>query len=223
MDRDLARRQFDGLAGTGHRVRAAAADLDRAVGRRPLRDRAGQRGEGRLDRGARRRRTGRRASARPRGRRSSTTPRSRPSRGTPCGRRGGTRRPACAWPRKTGSTPDCERVERPAVPDALRRGQPPDEGDDVVRGRAGRLGDDEDAVEPGAQRRARHVSAASAATSRVASARTGGRASSTDDAIEAPAARACPPPPNRPVRTVASTPPGLVRTLTRVALPARPP
>ena len=37
--------------------------------------------------------------------------------------------------------------------------------------------------------------------------------------LDAPAARACPPPPNAPVRTVASTPPGLVRTLTRVAAP----
>ncbi len=39
-------------------------------------------------------------------------------------------------------------------------------------------------------------------------------------ATVAPAARACPPPPKRPVRTVASTPPGFVRTLIRVARPA---
>ena len=108
--------QLDGLAGTGHGVRAAAADLDRAVGRRPLRDRAGQAGQRRLDRGSRRAPVRWRASARPRGRRSSTTPRSRPSRGTPCGRRGGTRRRACAWPRKTGSTPDANGSSVPPWP-----------------------------------------------------------------------------------------------------------
>ena len=86
--------ELDGLAGPRHRVRPPAADLDRAVGRRPLRDRAGQPGQRRLDRLARRGRARRPASARPRGRRSSTTPRSRPSRDRPCGRRGGTRRPA---------------------------------------------------------------------------------------------------------------------------------
>ena len=111
-----------------------------------------------------------------------------------------------------------ERVERPAVADPLRGRQPTDERDDVVRGRAGRLGDDEDAVEPGPSDERATLSAPSAATSRVASARTGGRASSSGASTDAPAARACPPPPNVPVRTVASTPPGFVRTLTRVAV-----
>ena len=55
---------------------------------------------------------------------------------------------------------------------------------------------------------------------RLASARTAGRAWSTGSCTVAPAARACPPPPNAPVSTVASTPPGLVRTLIRVASPA---
>ena len=55
------------------------------------------------------------------------------------------------------------------------------------------------------------------ATSRRASARTARRAGSRASGTVAPAARACPPPPNAPVRTVASTPPGLVRTLIRVS------
>ena len=96
--------------------------------------------------------------------------------------------------------------------DPLGRGQPADQRDDVVRGRTGRLGDDEDPVEPRTERRAGHGQRASSATSRRASARTGGRASASGQSTVAPAARACPPPPNRPVRTVASTPPGFVRT-----------
>ena len=43
VDRDLPLGELDGLAGAGHRVGAPAADLDRRVGRRALRDRAGQR------------------------------------------------------------------------------------------------------------------------------------------------------------------------------------
>ena len=35
--------------------------------------------------------------------------------------------------------PAGERIERPAMADALRRGQPADERDDVMRRRAGRL------------------------------------------------------------------------------------
>ena len=159
MDRDLARRQFDGLAGTGHRVRAATADLDRAVGRRPLRDRAGQPGECRLDR---------RLASGP----GPSAGVSSPSRSSVVddAPKQTVARYALRSPRWYSTTrvavaeedrqhARCERIERPAVPDALRGGQPPDEGDDVVRGRAGRLGDDEDAIEPGAQRRARHVSA----------------------------------------------------------------
>ena len=42
VDRHLARRELDGLARPRQRVGAAAADLDRAVGRRELRDRAGR-------------------------------------------------------------------------------------------------------------------------------------------------------------------------------------
>ena len=209
--------ELDRLAGTGHRVGPPAADLDRAVGRRSLRDRAGQAGERRLDRLARRRRPVGRASARPRGRRSSTTPRSRRSPGSALRSPRWYSTTRVAWPEEDRQDARRERVERPAVADPLRGRQPADQRDDVVRGRAGRLGDDEDAVEAGPERRARHGQRASAATSRFASARTGGRASSSGASIDAPAARACPPPPNRPVRTVASTPPGFVRTLTRVA------
>ena len=79
VDRHVARRELDRLAGPGHRVGPPAGDLDRAVGRRALLDRAAERGQRRLD-GARARAPARRpASARPRGRRSSTTRRSRPS------------------------------------------------------------------------------------------------------------------------------------------------
>ena len=67
-----------------------------------------------------------------------------------------------------------ERVERAAMTDALGRGHPPDEGDDVVGGRTGRLGDDEDAVETGAQRCSGHRQRRTSATSRPASARTQG-------------------------------------------------
>jgi hypothetical protein len=35
--------------------------------------------------------------------------------------------------------------------DPLRRGEPSDEPDDVMRGRSDRLVDDEDPIEPGAQ------------------------------------------------------------------------
>ena len=45
-----------------------------------------------------------------------------------------------------------ERVERPAVTDALGRRQPADECDDVVRCRPGRLVDDEDPVQSGTER-----------------------------------------------------------------------
>src|SRR5688572_30476777 len=100
--------------------------------------------------------------------------------------------------------------------DALGGRQPADETDDVVRGRADRLVDDEDAVEAGSERLVRHGQRATSAARRVASARTAGRAWSTGRSTVAPAARACPPPPNFPVSTVASTPPGFVRTLMRV-------
>ena len=81
-----------------------------------------------------------------------------------------------------------ERVERAAVPDALRRGQTPDEPDDVVGGRPDRLRDDEDAVEI---RRARVAfQRVTSATIRSASARTARRASATGAAIVAPDARA---------------------------------
>ena len=89
-----------------------------------------------------------------------------------------------------------ERIQRPAVADALRRGQPADEADDVVRGRADRLVDDEDAVEAGPEGLVRHGQRATSAARRPASARTAGRAWSTGSSTVAPAARACPPPPN---------------------------
>ena len=68
--------------------------------------------------------------------------------------------------------------------DTLRRGQAPDQRDHIVRGRAGGLGDDQDPVEPGTEGRACHVQRVSAATRRVASARTGGRASAMRDSID---------------------------------------
>ena len=57
VDRDLARRELDRLARPRHRVRPAAADLDRAVRRRALRDRAGQPGSAASTACARRRRS----------------------------------------------------------------------------------------------------------------------------------------------------------------------
>ena len=112
-----------------------------------------------------------------------------------------------------------ERVERPAVADPLRRGQPPDErrrrratsarpawrrrGCRRARGRA-------TSGPSSAVRARRRAGAASARTARP-------RASASGASTVAPAARAWPPPPNAPVSTVASTPPGLVRTLIRVA------
>ena len=94
MDRDRARRELDRLAGPGHRVRAAAGDLDRAVGRRALLDRAAEAGQGAPRPPPATAPVRRPGSARPRGRPSSTTPRSRPSPGSASGRRGGTRRAA---------------------------------------------------------------------------------------------------------------------------------
>ena len=208
MDRHLALGELDGLARARHRVGPAAADLDRAVGRRPLRDRADEPGECRLDRLAGRRRTRRPGSARPRGRRSWTRRRSRPWRGRPCGRRGGTRRRA--WrgrgrpaARRTRTDRACRRGRRASSPASrrtratmscdvgpaglatTRMPSSPGPGESAPRSATergdepGRLGED------------------------------GGRASSSGRSIVAPAARAWPPPPNLPVRTVASTPPGL--------------
>ena len=57
------------------------------------------------------------------------------------------------------------------------------------------------------------------ASSRSARARTAGCASGRGCSIVAPAARACPPPPNAPVSRVASTPPSRVRTEMRVRSP----
>ena len=109
------------------------------------------------------------------------------------------------------------------MPDALRRGEPADQRDDVVRGRAGRLVDDQDPV----QARARATSAPRPRPGAGRRRRADGPRRRRHPAPRprepsklAPDARACPPPPNAPVRTVASTPPGFVRTLIRVAGPA---
>src|SRR6185295_1749153 len=126
-----------------------------------------------------------------------------------------------------------ERIERAAVADPPRGADAADERHHVVRCRPGWLGQDEDPLEarPGSWSAtstvARHRDAAgdrvaqraTSAARRRASTRTASRASTRGSGTVAPAARACPPPPNRPVRTVASTPPGRVRTLIRVALP----
>ena len=146
MDRDLARRELDGLARPRERVGPAAADLDRAVGRRALRDRAGQPGECRLDRLARRGRSvGRRQLALEVVGRRRRAEADRRAIGLPIAQVvfDDPRRVAQEDRQHAGR----ERIERAAMPDPFGRGQPADERDDVVRGRAGRLGDDEDAVE----------------------------------------------------------------------------
>src|SRR5688500_6674834 len=91
------------------------------------------------------------------------------------------------------------RIQRAAAADALRGGKPADETHDVVRGRADRLVDHEDAVEAGTEGLVGHGQRATSAARRTASARTAGRAWSTGRSTVAPAARACPPPPNLPV------------------------
>src|SRR6185369_11113680 len=107
--------------------------------------------------------------------------------------------------------PGREGIERAAVSDALNPGQPPDQGDHVVRGRPGRFREDEDAVEVGPglptsrfarAARIRLAQRTTSAARRSASARTTGRAASSVRLIVAPAARAWPPPPNRPVSSV---------------------
>ena len=110
-----------------------------------------------------------------------------------------------------------ERVERPAVPDALRRRQAPDQRHDVVRGR------DRSACRRRGCRRAldRVTDGPRSAPDRVGEARrlgqdrrvVPGRRESRPS--RRPHARG-PLPRTRPVSTVASTPPGLVRTLIRV-------
>ena len=105
--------------------------------------------------------------------------------------------------------------------DALRRGQAADERDDVVRGRPGRLGDDED------RRRARDRATSGPRSAPTAAARRRGLGEDRRARLGRRAARPSRRPPGRarrrrtrPVRTVASTPPGFVRTLIRVAAPA---
>ena len=216
VDRHVPLGERDGLAGTGHRVGPPAADLDRAVGRRPLRDRPEEAGQRRLDRGSRRRRPGRRGQLALEvvGR----------GRGAEADRRAirlaiaevvlDDARPVAEEDRQHARR---ERIERAAVADALGRRQAADEGDDVVRGRAGRLGDDEDAVEARPERRVGHRQRRTLGDEarRPRPGPAGARRRPAAPMV-APAARACPPPPNAPVRTVASTPPGRVRTLSRV-------
>ena len=224
LDRHPARPQLGLLAVTRQLVRLAAGDAHRRVVGRHLLDR--RRGSRRaLPRPARAWVAGARsASARRRGRRSSSGRRSRPARGIPSRQPGGTRPARVAWPRKTGSTPAANGSSVPPWPTRRTPVSRRTSADDVVRRRARRLGDDEDAVEA---RRSPCDAAGSAPSADVASSSTSsreprrgrpGRACSSGRSTVAPAARAWPPPPNAPVSTVASTPPSRVRTLILRAL-----
>ena len=138
--------------------------------------------------------------------------RSRPWPGSPSDRRGGTRRGGSPG-RGTSAgrrsrTDRASRRDRPASSQRSRRTSATmscDVGPGRLRRRRGSRPRPARAVS-GRRRR------------RVARPRRGRRACLVDgQRIVAPAARACPPPPKAPVRTVASTPPGFVRTLIRVA------
>src|SRR6185369_16863113 len=221
LDVDLARGQLHGLAGAGHRVGATAADLDRGVRGRLLQLRAEERGQCRFERLPNRRRAlgGGQLAVEVVGRRAGTEA------------HGGAiglvvaevvldeARRATEEQRQHAG---CERIERAAVADPARSAEATDERDDVVRRRSGGLLDHEDPVHSRRVRLPRHLrpqacaGRETASARRSASARKRARASASGAWIVAPAARACPPPPNAPVRAVASTPPGLVLTETRV-------
>ena len=98
-----------------------------------------------------------------------------------------------------------ERIERPAVTDSLDAGQAAHERHDVVRGGA-RLPWRRRGCRRGRARRWCRVSHRSASEHRRGLASTAGIACSIGRSNVAPAARACPPPPNAPVSTVASRP-----------------
>ena len=213
--------ELDGLAGARHRVGPAAADLDRAVGGRPLADRArsARRAPPRRPRGPGPAPSP--ASARPRGRRSSRTRRSRPSRGSASRSPRWYSTTRVAWPRKTGRTPGRERVERPAVADALAS-RPAAGRARRRRARSGRPAWRRRGCRRGPARATRAPRSARGPRRRAgaASARTSGRAPRRAAARSSrrPRGRGRRPR-TRPVRTVASTPPGFVRTLSRVAAP----
>ena len=211
--------ELDGLAGTRHRVRSAATDLDRAVCRRALRDRAGQPGECRPD--------ARAIGAGPVGGCQLALEVVR-RRGRPEADRR-TIRLAIAQvvlddPRRVAEEDrqhaGRERVERPAVSDAFRGGQSSNQCDHIVRGRAGGLGDDRIPSSPGPSDERATISATG--RRRGASPRPGravARRRAPIRSTHRPRGR------DHRRRTVRSAPwrrrrPGLVRTLMRVDRPA---
>ena len=209
VDRDLALAENDRLARPRHRVGAAAGDLDRAERRRPLRDRSGQRRPWPASTAVTRRRgagTRRQLALEVVGR----------GRGAEADGRA-IRLPIAEvvldhpGPVAEEDRQDArgERVQGSAVTDALGRRQATDQAHHVVRRRAGRLGHDDDPVE--ARDRATICAIASGSPRRPAGWPRPARRDAPRPAAPRswrPAARAWPPPPNRPVRTVASTPPG---------------
>ena len=218
VDRDRSGRQIDGLALTGQLVGPAAADLHGAESRRALLYRPAEPGECLQD-------------GLPSGGRTAS------GRELPVSVVGGRAR-AEAHGRSIGlvvahvvlddSGPESQedgqdagskRIECSAVADAVRAAQPANKTDHVVGRRTRRLREHEDAVDAALFRAAGSAHRGvvpPASTSSAARARTARRASASGRYTVAPAARACPPPPNVPVSTVASTP-SRVRTLIRVS------
>ena len=215
MDRDLAGRELDRLPRACELVRAPTGDLDRAVVGRDLADRAGERGQ----RGGQRVAGDRRPLDR------------RPLAVDVVGRR----------PLAEAHRGPVALGRREVVLDEA--GRPAEEHGQHARRRTGRASrhgrrvGSTTGAGPGRRRRARSAPTASATIEdAIEPARPSRRGSPPDGRgeapglgagrrrpprssgrpIVAPAARAWPPPPNVPVSTVASTPPGLVRTLRRV-------
>ena len=146
VDGHVAGRQLHRLAGSRHLVGTPPGDLDRAVDGRHLAQRAGHPGQGRLDRRAGDRRAlDRRAVAVDVVRRGGLAEADRGP--VPLRRAEVVLHQARRAPEEHGQHAGRERVERPAVAHAARGREPADQPHDVVRGGAGRLGDDEDAVE----------------------------------------------------------------------------
>src|SRR5918994_3269830 len=182
------------LAAARLRVRALAADLDRAVGGRALADRAGRQRE----------RLGRHP------------PLGQLALGVPGGRRPAQPRDGLVALRQRHQEalhargaaheheqqPRRERVQRARVADlrAGWAGQPPaDVGDDVVRGDPGRLVDEQHAVGRRAQ------------SWRAGSVRRTSTSSGKPRSVEKPAARRCPPPPSERAICDTSTRPSVAR------------
>ena len=227
VDRHRPRGELEQLTLSGQPVGPAAPDLQRAERRRALLDRSPEAAQAPPRRPRASAPARRRGSARRRGRRSSSWRRSRPWPGRPCRRPGGTRRRASPVPGRRAARP--RRTDR-----ACRRGptrrvprQAADEADDVVRGGTGRSWPRRGSP---STPRALAVAGVAHACGRPLACyeldgagqdRAGAPPTSGSDTV-APAARACPPPPNVPVRTVASTPPSRVRTLS-ASSPSSPP